>query len=127
MIGGDFIIVDILLWLIYITVAIAVAVVVWSLLRTLRNHSRRGIINGIRSSLIAWSVAGLLALSLAITWIAGSEKPMLINGTVYDDKLWLRVSDMLCGTIAIMLLAAIIAVLFGFTRYYRRKGKEAAK
>jgi len=127
MIGGDFIIVDILLWLIYITVAIAIAVVVWSLLRTLRNHSRRGIINGIRSSLIAWSVAGLLALSLAITWIAGSEKPMLINGTVYDDKLWLRVSDMLCGTIAIMLLAAIIAVLFGFTRYYRRKGKEAAK
>jgi len=127
MIGGDFIIVDIILWLIYITGAIALAVVAWSLLRTLRNHSRRGIINGIRSSLIAWSVAGLLALSLAITWLTGSEKPMLINGLVYDNGTWLRIADMLVNTIAIMLVAAIIAVAFGFTRYYRRKRKEAAK
>jgi len=46
---------------------------------------------------------------------------MIINGEVYDDKVWLRLSDMFVYTIIVMIVIAVLAVLFGFTRYYRKR------
>jgi len=117
----EFAFVEIILWLIYIVLGLALLTVVWSLYRGLKNRSGEGFVNGIRSSLLAWIVTGLLIACLVVTWLCGSTQPMIINGEVYDDKMWLRLSDMFVYTIIVMIVIAVLAVLFGFTRYYRKR------
>lgn len=45
---------------------------------------------------------------------------MQVNGNEYGDWLWLKLSDMFVFTSLLMLLGAIVAVLFGATRYVRK-------
>ena len=66
---------------------------------------------------ITW--IGTLVLLVA-TFLLGSSSPMLINGNEYGDSLWLKLSDMFVFTSLLMLLGAIVAVLFGATRYVRK-------
>lgn len=63
---------------------------------------------------------GTLVLLVA-TFLLGSSAPMLINGNEYADWLWLKLSDMFVLTSLLLLLVAILAALFGATRYVRKR------
>lgn len=109
----------------YVMVAAAIALTLWSLVRSLRMQSSDGIINNIKTSKIAWAVVIFTLAVLLITFALGSTAPMKINGRLYDDSLWLRLSDMFVNTSLLMLLAAAAAYVFGMTRYIRRKNPSA--
>ena len=46
---------------------------------------------------------------------------MMINGQKYADTLWLKAADMFIYTALLLLIAAIGAVVYGATRYYRKE------
>ncbi|MDD5861693.1 MAG: hypothetical protein PUD15_03910 [Prevotella sp.] len=65
-----------------------------------------------------WSSTGVCLL---LTLLVGGSSPMRINGAWYTDTLWLKVSDMFILTSIILLLAAVGTVIYGSTRYIRRR------
>ena len=83
--------------------------------------------NGIPVKKISYGVIiGTLAL-LTLTLVFASTKPMHINGTVYSDTFWLRISDMFVNTSIAMIIMAGVAVIFCGWRnrkLHRKEGKD---
>ena len=61
------------------------------------------------------------AVILLLALLFGSSKEMVVNGSLFANKFLLKLSDMFIYTIGILLFLAFAAVVFGFTRYYRKK------
>ena len=59
---------------------------------------------------IAWLTAGVLVVTLAVTWLTASTQPLNINGKIYADAFWLRISDMLINT-ALVLIVIVVGVM----------------
>ena len=77
--------------------------------------------NNIPVKRISYAVAGSLVGMLGLTFLLGSSKEMVVNGQPYADWLWLKASDMFIATATLLLVVAIATVLFGATRYYRKR------
>lgn len=99
----------------------AVAVAAWSVVKSLKVSGRgERVSNNIPVRKIGTIVAvGTFAVML-LTFILGSSEPMTINGSTYDDTLGLKLSGMFISTSLLMIAAAIIAVLYGSTKYIRK-------
>ena len=105
--------VDIVLGTIYVLIAAAVLLSVWSAVRSYRRHcSRDGRENGVPARRIALAVALLTVVALMVTWLTASTKPLNINGHNFDNGFWLHASDMFIGT-AMLLAVVLIAVAVG--------------
>ena len=50
---------------------------------------------------------------------------MSVNGVQYADGLWLRVAEMFVDTSLLLLVAAVVAVAYGYVRRVRNRRKEA--
>lgn len=118
---------NVLLFLMWALFILAFCLAVYSIVNSYRkNASKEKMVHGIPAKKIfhiTW--IGTLVL-LIVTFLLGSSSPMQINGNKYGDWLWLKLSDMFVFTSLLMLLGAIVAVLFGATRYVR-KGKNVKK
>jgi len=90
--------------------ALTVGLTAWSMLRTLRMHNSERLTMGIPAKRIAWSVALLLAATLALTALTADTQPLNINGHTFDNSLWLRVSDMLINTSIVLIVVAVVCV-----------------
>lgn len=66
---------------------------------------------------VTWGTVLLLVLTFAL----GSSAPMLINGVEYSDVLWLKMADMLIRTSLMLIAVAIGAMIYGATKYNRKK------
>ena len=112
---------NVLLFLMWALFVLAFCLAVYSIVNSYRkNASKEKMVHGIPAKKIfhiTW--IGTLVLLVA-TFLLGSSSPMLINGNEYGDWLWLKLSDMFVFTSLLMLLGAIVAVLFGATRYVRK-------
>ena len=112
---------DVLLGLMIFLFFATVGTVIYSVVHTLRKTGKEeGIVNGVPARKIAYTIFGAILLCLVLTFTFGSSKAMLINGTSYTDRFWLRLSDMFVTSSVILLALAAIAVAFGATRYYRK-------
>ena len=112
---------DVLILLMWIFLVGGVGLAVYSMWKDYRKSKSDAVVNGVpirRISRFVW--LGMLAI-LVLTFVLGSSDPMLINGDNYADWLWLKLSDMFVITSVLMLLAGIGAVVFGGTRYIRKK------
>ena len=77
--------------------------------------------NGIPSRKLSRTVwLGTLAIMI-VCFVFGSSLPMKINGEEYADSFWLRTSDMFVSASLLLLIGAIGAVIFGATRYIRKR------
>ena len=102
--------IDVLLVSIYVLTALTVGLTAWSMLRALRMHNSERLTMGIPAKRIAWSVALLLAATLALTALTADTQPLNINGHTFDNSLWLRVSDMLINTSIVLIVVAVVCV-----------------
>lgn len=115
---------DTLLGYTYVLCAVAVAVAVVSMVRGAALHGgSRYETNGVPSGRIALGVALLLVVTLALTFAFGSSEPLPVNGRVYGDELWLKLTDMFIGTSAVLGLVAIALVAVGMSGLNRRTGR----
>ena len=97
---------------IYILLAVAVALIIWSAIRTIRLRQQQKPDFGMPQKHIVWGVALLLVLTLGITYLLGSSQPLSINGGIYQDAFWLRLSDMFINSTLILLVIAACACGF---------------
>lgn len=116
---------DTLLVYTYALCAVAVVVAVVSMVRGAALHGgSRYETNGVPSGRIALGVALLLVVTLALTFAFGSSEPLPVNGKVYGDELWLKLTDMFIGTSAVLGLVAVALVAVGVSGLNRRAGRK---
>lgn len=112
---------DVLIGYVYLLTAAAVGVAVFSAIHGIRTHSRQGgVENGVptaRINTITWIITALL---LAGSFACATTEPIKVNGKLYSETIWLRLSDMFIVTSGVMILLAVIAVAFGMSGYSRR-------
>ncbi len=113
---------DVLLAFIYIVCCLAVVTMFVGMVSGWRKRSRdRGIVNGIPSRLIGWSVAVGLLFILVLTFIFGSSEPIRSNGRLFDSWFWLRTSDMFVNSSLLLMLVAVLLIGWGKVKRFRKK------
>lgn len=115
-----------LIWFSLLLIVCAAVAALFSAVKAMRVSSSEKIENGIPVKKISYITAASTGLMLAITFAFGSSSPLSINGKMYSDAFWLKAADMFVSTSLILLFAAIAAVVYGSTRYIRKKqrGKQ---
>lgn len=113
---------DALIVFMWILLGLTVLVMLLSVFHTVKTISvKQRVVNGIPTYKITIAVFGITFLCLVLSFVFGSSDSMVINGTTYTDKFWLKASDMFVTSSLVLLLAAIGASVFGATRYYRKR------
>ena len=103
---------DIMLWLMYIAVAAAIVVTLWSVIKTLRMRTKDDeVINGVPQTRIAWTTAFCFVVCLAVTWLLGSSEPLTTNVTLFTSKFWLKAVDMFIYTSIILIIGCLAGVI----------------
>ena len=113
--------VDVLFFIVYVVLLAAVALTLWSALKSmrLRDKSQR-VVNNVPATRIACGAAALLVVSLLLTFVLGGRSSMLINGLAYTQTFWLKASDMFINTAIVLIVVAIAGVLFGTSGINRK-------
>ena len=116
--------VDLLLWLIYVLLAAVLGLSIWSVVRShrLRDHHSRE--NGVPAARIVWGVVVLFVVTMGLSWLLASTEPVVVNGRLFDSVFWLRISDMLIYSSAVLMLAAVGCVLYGMSGLSRKRGSH---
>ena len=112
---------DALLFYTYAVCAVAVAVAVVAMVRgAMRRGGSRYEINGVPSRRISLCVGCVLVATLLLTFAFGSAEPLLVNGKVFAEAGWLRLTDMFINTSLILGLVALALVALGVSGMGRR-------
>lgn len=89
-----------------------------------KNGRAGGVVNGIHTARITSAIVAFTALLLIITFVLGSDASIYINGEKYQDAFWLKTADMFVSSIIVMLSLSVAAVVYGTTRYFRKKDNK---
>lgn len=113
---------DIVLVFIYALIILSLILVVVAVILSAktRDWSAQGIVNNVPAAKIALSTAVLLFASLSLTFMLGSNEPLIVNGTKYADWFWLKATDMFINTSLVLLTVAVCGVAFGVSGYNRK-------
>lgn len=113
---------DMLLGYIYLLLAAAIGVTVYSAVHGIRTKGRQdNTENGVPAARITVATWGITAALLIVTFACASTAPIKVNGHDFTEAVWLRLSDMFIYSSAVMILLAVLAVTFGMSGYSRRK------
>lgn len=107
-------IVDIVLFCIYLLIAGAVVTTAWAVVRSLKMRDKAAAIHHhVPARRIAMSVIALLVACLLITFLLGSTEPLVSNGKPFTDAVWLKTTDMLINTSFVLVIVAAISMAAG--------------
>ena len=112
---------DLVLVLMYLMTAIALGVAVYSVVKGGRTRSSEKIVNGVPVAKIAWGTVAFVAVLLVVTFIAGSSEPLKVNGTLFSDAFWLRITDMFIYTSLLLIAVAVVAVGYSMSGINRKR------
>jgi hypothetical protein len=103
---------DVMLGLMYLMVAVALGVTVYSVWHGMRTR-RKGddIINGVPAGRIGWCVAFGFVICLAVTFLLGSSAPVVTNGVRFTDVFWLKLTDMFIYTSTLLILGCFVSAI----------------
>ena len=106
----------------YVLLFLAVTCTLWSAFKGVKAVGKNDrTVNNVPSRAISYAVFAGTAVVLLLTLLFGSSAELVVNGSLFSNKLMLKLSDMFIYTIGILLFVAVAAVVFGFTRYYRKR------
>lgn len=112
---------DLLLVTGYLLLVLALGIAVWAVVRSARTLGKGDrVVNNIPVRRISLSVGVGTFVLMLLVFVLGSTAPLKINGTMYSDAFWLRMSDMFIITSLLLIVAAIVAVVYGATKYNRK-------
>ncbi len=107
---------DVLLIFLYFILALALAILVVSIVRGYKKRDRQAFENGIPVVRICFGTVILVILCLAVTFCLGSSVPLKVNGHIFSDRLWLRLTDMFINTMLLLIAVSVICVALSFRR-----------
>ena len=116
--------IDFLLYTIYLLLAGTALLAVLSAVKSIVQGGGEPVINRIRVRLLAWGIGLSVTVVLLLTFLLADTTPLIINGKVFDNRFWLRVSDMLINTSMILMLVAALGVAFGLSGWSRKIGRK---
>ena len=103
---------DIMLWLMYLAVAVAIIVTIISVVRTVRMRTKDDeVVNGVPRTRMAWVVVAAFLLCLVLTFVLGSSEPVRTNGELFTDAFWLKATDMFIYTSLILIIGCFAGVV----------------
>ena len=103
---------DIMLWLMYIAIAVALIVTVVSMVQTVRLRTKdEEVVNGVPRTRMAWIVVVAFLLCLVLTFLLGSSEPVRTNGNLFTDAFWLKAADMFIYTSLILIIGCFAGVV----------------
>lgn len=115
--------IDVLIILMYLSIAAALAVTAWAVWRTVRIIGKTsGRTHGIAVRRINATVAVSVIVILALTFTLAPTAPIHLAATTYTDALWLRASNMFVATATIALAAATVSAVYSLLRTGDFKG-----
>ena len=118
---GNFLLAEVMLWLMYAALLTAVVVAVISAVRSFRLRTESiAMSNKVPRRWIAWGVVGFTIILLAITCLLGSSQPLIINGISYTDRFWLKTTDGLIYSSIILFVIAGCFVIYGISGLNRK-------
>ncbi len=118
---GGYILAEVMLWLMYAMLFVALVAAVASAVHSLRHrYDSIAASNRVPRKYIAWGVAGFTVLLLLITCLAGSSQPLIINGITYTDRFWLKATDGLIVSSVILMVIAACFVIYGMSGINRK-------
>ena len=112
---------DLVIILMFLLLFGACVAVVSSAVRTIRKIHSPAVVNGINGRLITWSVAGAVAALMAFSFFILPADRMLANGRVFDEEIWIRMTNMFVTSSTLLIFIGILSILFGIIKNYRRK------
>lgn len=112
---------DLIIALAFIFLVAAVVLSVVSRLHSFKVGHQEDVVNGIPVKRIARGVAfGVVVLMLAFCFLWPVADEIFINGSAYDDRLWMHVANMFVNT-SLMLIVVGVAVICIATVINRRR------
>ena len=103
---------DIMLWLMYIAIVVAVIVTIVSMARTVRLRTKdEEVVNGVPRTRMAWIVIVAFLLCLVLTFLLGSSEPVKTNGELFTDTFWPKAADMFIYTSLILIIGCFVGVV----------------
>ena len=118
---GNYLLAEVMLWLMYAALLTAVVVAVISAVRSFRLRTESiAMSNKVPCRWIAWGVVGFTIILLAITCLLGSSQPLIINGISYTDRFWLKTTDGLIYSSIILFVIAGCFVIYGISGLNRK-------
>lgn len=116
---------DTLLIYIYVMCGLTVVVAVVAMVRgALMYGGRRYETNGVPSGRIVRGVVLLLVVTLVVTYALGSSEPLIVNGKVYAESGWLKLTDMFINTSAVLGVVAVAIVVYGVSGLNRKNNRK---
>ena len=111
-------IIDTVLWAVYILLAASVGTAAWSAVHGVRTHERTDDpLAARRTSAIGYATVALLAVTMLLTYLFASTQPVISNGQPFTDAVWLRLTDMLiCTSLLLICVCSVIVVIAKFRR-----------
>lgn len=111
--------VDIVLASVYLVMAAAVGVLLFSAVYRIKMGEKSpSVVNGIPAGKITLATVIGTIVMLVITFLTGTDNKLTVNGDVYENALWLKVADMFIFTSLMMFVLAAVIVLYGVVRRY---------
>lgn len=111
---------DAVMWFVYIMVAAATVVAVVALARGYQKRQTESVVNGVPAARVAWGTVALLVVLLAVTFLVGGSSPVKINGKMFSEVFWLKLTDMFINTVFVLLALAALAVGFSLSGMNRK-------
>ena len=118
---GGYLLAEVMLWLMYAAVAIALVLVVISAVRSWSfRYESISASNRVPRKKIAWGVVNCSAILVMTTCLTGSSEPLIINGISYTNRFWLKVTDGLISSSLVLMFIAACFVVFGLSGINRK-------
>lgn len=104
---------NVILWLMYVLVAVTAALTIWSAVRGIQNNKGNDptLTTGVPSGKITLFTVGLTIASIIIGWVCGlGEKDFTAADGSVTTSGWVTLTDVFMVSMGVLLLAAAIAV-----------------
>ena len=104
--------VDVVIIAVYVLLAVALVASFYAAWHGVRTHSRqRSPLDLRHASAITYGSLALPVVCLFITYCLASTDPLTINGHLFADTFWLRVTDMFIYTSILLIVVCSVIVL----------------
>ena len=124
---NDPILTDLVIVLMILLLVVAIALVIYSKVHSLRTNHAPAIVNGIKGKRVTVIItAGVLALML-LSYLAIPAGKLIINGEEYTDTVWLRMANMFVISSVVLIIAGITAIAYGVLSNMREKKRNTIK
>ena len=118
---GGYLLAEVMLWLMYAMLVVALVAAVGSAVRSFRYRSDSiASSNRVPRKWTAWGVVAFTVVLLLVTCLAGSSQPLIINGISYTNRFWLKTTDGLIVSSLVLMFIAACFVVFGLSGMNRK-------